>query len=117
MKKRRMNFERRIKLLAFGCGLPGSVVAIVLLWTGDFSAKTQWTLTALILLCWFGLAASLQEHVVFPLRTFSNLLAALREGDFSMRARAGDRDDALGEVALQINAMSQTLREQRLHAL
>ncbi len=117
MKTRRIHFERRIKLLAFGAGLPGSSVAIILLWTGDFSPKTQWTLTAFILLLWLGFGASLHENVVFPLRTFSNLLAALREGDFSLRARTDDPDDALGEVAMQINAMAKTLREQRLSAL
>ena len=31
---------------------------------------------------------------MFPLQTISNLLSALREGDFSVRGRAGAFDDA-----------------------
>ena len=54
---------------------------------------------------------------MFPLRTLSNLLAALREGDFSIRARGAHRDDALGEVMREVNALGDTLREQRLGAL
>ena len=112
-----ISFESRIFLLALCAGLPGSVVAIILLWADDHSAKVQWTLTTVIVAFWFGFASAVREKIVFPLRTFSNLLAALREGDFSFRARGADLEDALGEVLSQVNAMSQTLRDQRLSAL
>ena len=46
----------------------------------------------------------------------TNLLAALREGDYSIRARGARVDDALGEVLLEINALGETLRTQRLGA-
>jgi two-component system nitrogen regulation sensor histidine kinase NtrY len=115
--KRRINFERRINLLALAAGLPGSLLAGILLWTGDFSTRTQWTLTVLVLVSWVWFAAALRDRVVFPLRTFSNLLAALREGDFSFRMRTEDPNGALSEVMLQVNAMAETLREQRLSAL
>jgi nitrogen fixation/metabolism regulation signal transduction histidine kinase len=55
--------------------------------------------------------------VVFPLRTLSNLLAALREGDFSVRGRSPRPDDALGEVMREVNTLGGTLREQRLGAV
>jgi nitrogen fixation/metabolism regulation signal transduction histidine kinase len=55
--------------------------------------------------------------VVFPLQTVSNLLEALRENDFSIRARGARRDDPLGEVLREVNALGDTLREQRLGAL
>jgi nitrogen fixation/metabolism regulation signal transduction histidine kinase len=45
------------------------------------------------------------------------LLAALREEDFSVRGRGARRDDAMGEVMIEVNALSETLREQRLGAL
>ena len=91
--------------------------AMCLLWGGDYSAKVQWTLTVFILSFWWGVAFALRERVVFPLQTLSNLLAALREGDYSIRARGARRDDALGEVLLEVNALGETLREQRLGAL
>jgi len=115
--RRWLNHERRVFLYAVLAGLPGSAVALSLLWTGNYYPKTQWTLTVLIAAFWWGFAAAVRERVVFPLRTFSNLLAALQEGDFSVRARGANVDDALGEVMRQVNSMGETLREQRLGAL
>jgi len=66
---------------------------------------------------WLGFAFSLRHRVVFSLQTLSNLLAALREEDFSVRGRDAQRDDAMGEVMIEVNALGETLREQRLGAL
>jgi two-component system, NtrC family, nitrogen regulation sensor histidine kinase NtrY len=112
-----MLYERRILLLALCAGLGSTVVALILLWVGNYSSKTQWTLTVLMVLAWFSFAFSTQNRVVFPMRTLSNLLAALREGDFSIRARGANRDDVLGEVLREVNALGETLRQQRLGAL
>ena len=112
-----LNYERRILLLALVAGFPGSAVALVLLWTGGYTPKVAWTLSVLILSVWLGFAVALRHRVAFPLQTLSNLLAAMREEDFSIRARGARYDDALGEVMREVNALSETLREQRLGAL
>ncbi len=113
----RLNHERQVFLLALLTGLPGSVTALFLLWRMDLTPKSQWTLTVLILWVWLGLAFAVRNRVVFPLRTLSNLLAALREGDFSIRARGSSPDDALGELTMEVNALAGTLRQQRLGAV
>jgi two-component system nitrogen regulation sensor histidine kinase NtrY len=112
-----LSHERRILLMAVTAGLPGSLVALTLLWTGDYTPKVQWTLTVLIVGLWSGFALAVRRRVVFPLQTVSNLLAALREGDYSIRGRQARPDDALGEVMIEVNALGETLREQRLGAL
>jgi len=112
-----LTYERRIQLLALAAGFPGSLLALILLWTGTFSSSTVWTLTFLIFSLWLGFALSLQHRVVFSLQTLSNLLAALREEDFSLRARGARSDDAMGEVMIEVNALSETLRQQRLGAM
>ena len=104
-------------MLALLSGLPAVLVALVLLWRGDFSSKTQWTLTVLVLGAWCSFAFAARERVVHPLQTVSNLLSALREEDFSVRARGARRDDPLGDVMFEVNALSEMLREQRLGAL
>jgi len=114
---KRLRYERRIQLLGLAAGFPGSLIAILLLWFGDYSSQTAWTFTILIVIFWLGFAFSLRQRVVFSLQTLSNLLAAMREEDFSIRARGARSDDALGEVMLEVNALSETLREQRLGAL
>ncbi len=114
---RPLPYERRILLTAFLAGLPGSFVGLLLLWTGDSSSRTQWTVTLLVAALWLGFSFAAADRVVFPLRTLSNLLSALREGDFSIRARGARADDSLGEVFREANALQATLREQRLGAL
>jgi nitrogen fixation/metabolism regulation signal transduction histidine kinase len=113
----RLSYERNIQLLALAAGFPGSVIALILLWTGSFSSGTAWTLTLLIVAFWLGFAASLRQRVVFSLQTLSNLLAAIREEDFSLRGRGASNDDAMGEVMIEVNSLSETLRTQRLGAI
>ncbi|MBC7912157.1 MAG: PAS domain-containing protein [Pyrinomonadaceae bacterium] len=112
-----LSHESRVLLTALMTGLPGAVVALVLLWSGDYSVKLQVTLTLLVLASWLGFALMLKNRVSRPLQTIANLLAALREGDYSIRARGATRVDALGEVMSEINELGETLREQRLGAL
>ncbi len=100
--------------MALAAGLPALVLALALLWAGDYSAKVFWTLAVLVVGCWLGFSFALQARVIRPLQTLANLLAALREGDYSIRARGHGSRDALGEVMSEINALSETLRGQRI---
>jgi two-component system nitrogen regulation sensor histidine kinase NtrY len=112
-----LSYEHRVLLLALAAGLPGSAIALILLWTGDYSSRTIWTLALFIVGLWLGFALSVRNRVAFSLQTLSNLLAAMREEDFSVRARGARKDSAMGEVMQEVNSLSETLREQRLGAL
>src|SRR5581483_10302584 len=118
----RVRFDQRILLLALAAGFPAAFVALLLLWTGDFTARVQWTLTVFIVGVWAGCSLSVRHRVVLPLQTLSNLLAALRESDFSIRARGASRgtaptDDPLGAVLMEVNVLASTLHDQRLGAI
>jgi len=122
MKRRRkastgLTHDTRIFLLALAGALPAVVTALALLWAEPHSAKVRWTLTTLVLTTWLGFALALRERVVRPIQTLSNMLAALREGDFSMRGRNTSRTDPLGLAFWETNTLSETLRQQRLGAL
>ena len=108
--------ERRVLVYALLAGLPAVALSTALLFASEYSDKTRWTLLILVAVAWIGFSLAVRRQVVFPLRTLSNLLAALREGDYSLRARVG-KEDALGEVMSEVNLMGQMLREQRLSAL
>ena len=117
MKMQRLTHDRRVFILAAAAALPALATSLILLWTGDFTPKLRWTLTAVIVITFLAFTQALRERVVRPLQTVSNLLAAMREEDFSIRARGAGADDPLGEVLLEVNALAATLREQRLGAL
>jgi len=109
--------EKLVLRLALFTGLPGVIGTAVLLWRGGYSAKVQWTFDLLVAGSWLIAAFVLRERVVRPLQTLSNMLAALREGDYSIRARGADREDALGLAFLESNLLGETLRTQRLGAM
>jgi len=113
----RLRFDQRILLLALAAGFPAALVALFMLWTGPYTPKVQWTLTVVIVGVWTGCSFSVRHRVVLPLQTLSNLLAALRESDFSIRARGASGDDPLGAVMLEVNVLASTLHDQRLGAL
>jgi nitrogen fixation/metabolism regulation signal transduction histidine kinase len=114
---RRIAFERRILLLALAGGTPAFALAMILLVRDHYSSQAIWTFGILVGLLWLGFAFSVRNHVKIPLQTLSNILAALGEGDYSLRARGTRREDALGELVTEVNALGETLRTQRLDAL
>src|ERR1700758_521328 len=116
-KYKRLSHENRVLLLALGAGTAGLLVSVILLWLGDFSDSTRWTITVFVVLLWLGFAFSVRSTVVHPLQTLSNMQSALREGDFSFRVRGAKSGEALGELMLEVNTLSQMLREQRLGAM
>ena len=109
--------ERRVFWLALLGGFPAVALALGLLWFGDFTPRTQWTLTIMVAGVWLACAATFKEHVVRPLQTVSNVLAALRERDYTLRARGSNPEDALGLLLLELNSLGDDLGAQRLGAL
>jgi nitrogen fixation/metabolism regulation signal transduction histidine kinase len=113
----KLRYDRRILLLTVAAGLPGVAVSLLLLWAGDYSRQTIVTAGLVLLVLWSLAASSLRHRIVFPLQTMANLLEALRENDFSFRARGASRNDPLGETLFEINALADTLRDERLGSL
>ncbi|HEX9690646.1 MAG TPA: ATP-binding protein [Gemmatimonadales bacterium] len=113
----RLSHENRVFALVFLASLPALAVALLLLWLGEFSLKLQWTLTLIVALWWLGFAFAARERVVRPLQTLSNLVAALAEGDFSIRARGAKSDEPLGLAFWEVNQLTDVLHEQRMGAV
>jgi len=115
----RLSHDRRVVAMAVLAATPGILLALVLLWTGGYAPRLQWTLTILLVGAWGVATNAVRDQVVRPLQTLSNMLAALREGDFSIRARVrvADARDPLSLAYQEINALEEILREQRLGAV
>ncbi|HEV3275945.1 MAG TPA: ATP-binding protein [Terriglobia bacterium] len=113
----RLSFESRILLLTLAGGAPGLALAIGLMLKAQFSSQAVWTLGVLLGLVWLGFAFSVRNHITIPLQTLSNVLSALREGDYSLRARGTRKEDSLSQLVAEANALGETLRSQRLGAL
>ncbi len=62
-------------------------------------------------------AAALGEAIVRPLQTLSNVVASLREGDYSFRAHGAGSQDALGELGAEVNRLADLLQNLRVRSL
>jgi nitrogen fixation/metabolism regulation signal transduction histidine kinase len=116
-RRREPPHETRVLRLALVGGLPALLVALWWLWLEPHPLRVRVTLTIVVVGTWLGVAAALRERVVRPLQTLSNLIAAVREGDFGIRARGAGEDDALGLALHEVNSLAETLRAQRLRAM
>jgi two-component system, NtrC family, nitrogen regulation sensor histidine kinase NtrY len=110
-------FERRIRLFCLLVAAPAFVLAAVLLWQAKVSRGMAWTLLGGVAFLSLIAAALLMEEIIRPLQTLANVVSALRESDYSFRARGGRQLDALGELALEINEFADLLQSQRLGEL
>ena len=109
--------EVSVQGLAWAAGLPGVAFAGWAIATGDYTPKVAWALGLGIGGAWLGLGLLVRRRVAAPLRTVSQLLAAIRDGDYSIRAAGASGTDALAEVMRQVNAMAATMHGERLGAL
>jgi len=117
LRGRHLKFEGRVTALTIAAGLPSVALCALLLWLDGYSSRVQWTVDLLLVSFWLAISASLKNRVVRPLQTLSNILGAIREGDYSIRGRRAVSGDALGEVMLEVNDLGSTLRTQRLGAM
>jgi two-component system nitrogen regulation sensor histidine kinase NtrY len=116
-KRVRLLFERRINLFSLLVALPGMIIGGILIWLQPWSAESKWALLFAELFVWWLLAMALQEQTTRPLQTLANVIAALREEDYSFRARGAAADDVLGELSLEVNALADLLADQRIGAI
>jgi nitrogen fixation/metabolism regulation signal transduction histidine kinase len=97
--------------------LPALLFAGILLYLEKFGSGPILLIVSCLLLYLVLIAAALIESLVRPLQTLSNVVASMREGDYSFRARGAGARDALGELASEVNALADLLQKQRVRSL
>ena len=112
-KNQRLHFERRIHLWLSSAAFAIMAPASVLVFEHTSSLALAVIAAALVALIVAILAHVFIEQLVRPLQTLSNVVAALREDDYSFRARGARRGDAIGDLALELNALAASLQQQR----
>jgi two-component system, NtrC family, nitrogen regulation sensor histidine kinase NtrY len=116
-KRNRLLYEHRINLYSFLVALPGLIVSIVLVWMQPWGLESRLALITLELFAWWLLAMALQEQTTRPLQTLANVISALREEDYSFRARNAVPEDALGELSLEVNTLADMLSDEKIRTI
>ena len=109
-------YERRVIGTALLAVVPLACAAVLLVWAGDFPPVVTWTIALLIGAALGVATTALREVVVYPLRTLVNVVSAMREEDYSIRAREAE-GTILGELLFELNELSESMRRRRLAAL
>ncbi len=111
--RRRLSYDVRLRFWLLGLTLPSTICVGWVTWLLARSlpeALSAATCTALVLAL---LTSYFFEQLTRPMQTLANVVSALREEDFSFRARGARRGDSLGDLALEINALANMLQSQR----
>ncbi|HYO79136.1 MAG TPA: ATP-binding protein [Thermoanaerobaculia bacterium] len=112
-----LSYERRIIATTLLAIVPLCVTAVLLVWAGDYPEVVTWTV-ALLIGATLGIATMvLRDVIVYPLRTLVNIISAVREEDYSIRAREAADGAIFGDVMLELNELSATMRRRHLAAL
>jgi len=113
----RLLYERRVSLFSFLVALPTLLASGIFIWLQPWSLESRLGLIFVELFVWWLLAMALQEQTTRPLQTLANVIAALREEDYSFRARGAVAEDALGELSIEVNALADLLADQQIRAI
>jgi two-component system nitrogen regulation sensor histidine kinase NtrY len=116
-KPHRAPFERRVTRLSVLLVAPAILVSAILIWLQPWTLQSKLTLLGLELLACFVLGLTLHDYIVRPLQTLANVVGALREEDYSFRARLAVPNDALGELSLEVNTLADLLAQHRSGAV
>src|SRR5947209_18502814 len=116
-KRHRAPFEHRVNRFAMLLVAPGIVISGVLLFLQPWALESKLILLGAELLACFLIGLALHDHIVRPLQTLANVVGALRDEDYSFRARLAVREDALGELSLEVNALADLLAQHRTGAI
>ena len=112
-----MRWESQLVLLTLAGGLPALVLATLYLAHAVADPSLRGLIVAAMWLAWLVCAGVAVERAVRPMQTLSNMVAAIREGDTSIRARGADPEGALGLALWEVNALTESVRRQRLGAI
>lgn len=110
---RRLRFEVRLTWLLLLLTLPALLLGLATLFLWRPSPVVAIAVFVVLILLLAFTAAAVFRHIVRPLQTLSNVVAALRENEYSFRARDVGEGDALGDLAAQINELAGDLRIRR----
>jgi two-component system, NtrC family, nitrogen regulation sensor histidine kinase NtrY len=116
-RKQRAPFERRVTRFMMFLVAPGLFLSGILTWLQPWSLQSKLMLIGAELLTCLVSGAALHDHIVRPLQTLANVVGALRDEDYSFRARLAIPNDALGELSLEVNALADLLAKHRTGAM
>lgn len=114
---KKQSFETQLTLLSLVASLP---IFILLLWVMVYAKISIYLILLTALLGGITLLychAKIHQKSAFQFRSLSNLLDAMIQGDYSLRARPSQGDTALNELVDSINSLATRLSKQQIESV
>ena len=115
MKQKKGSFEAQLTQLSLSACLP---FFFLLLWLMIYAEISIYLTLLTFLLGSLNILYchnEIHQKSSYQFRSLSNLLEAMNQGDYSVRARASHGNEALNELVVSINNLSERLNEQRIN--
>src|SRR6185437_9474978 len=117
LRPERLRFETRLRLYSAALCLPILGLLIALLLVEHLSATAIVSILVFAVLVLLFAVTAFIDQAIRPLQTLANVVASLREEDYSFRARGARPNDPFGDLAIEINALADAHQAQRLGSL
>ena len=117
MKQNRQNkksFEVQLTLLSLLTSIPLFLLLVAVMIYANISVYLILLTVLISSLVMVYSHSKLHQKSAYQFRSLSNLLDAMVQGDYSLRARPSDGDEALNELVDSINSLSLRLNKQRI---
>ena len=117
MKQNRQNkksFEVQLTQLSLLTSLPLFLLLVAVMIYANISIYLILLTVLISSLVMVYSHSKLHQKSAYQFRSLSNLLDAMVQGDYSLRARPSDGDEALNELVDSINSLSLRLNKQRI---
>ena len=112
-----LRFEARLRLYSAALCLPILGLLTALLLIKHLSATSIISILIVVVLALLLAVTTFIDQVIRPLQTLANVVAALREEDYSFRAAGARANDPFGDLAIEINALADMHQAQRLGSI
>lgn len=111
------SFESQLTQLSLLASLP---IYLLLIWVMVYADISIYLILLTALLAGLTIVlchSKLHQKSAYQFRSLSNLLDAMVQGDYSLRARGSNRDVALNELVDSINSLATRLNKQRIASI
>ncbi len=105
--------EHRVAAAVLASLAPLAILVAWIIFAEPHSSAMRWTFAIVAVLSMLILIAAVRAQIEYPIRTLANLISALREEDYSIRARSSGRSDAMSELTRELNLLTRSLRIRR----
>ena len=104
-------------LLAFVSGAPALAFMIFIIFGQGYSSLTIYTIAIVVVGVYLICFSAIYKRVVRPWQVVSNLISALTEQDYTLRAKYSNIEDPLGLSFSELNEFADHLQNQRLDVI